>query len=261
VTETPPSEELVAVLQEGLARRATDARRTWWERYLRGAIGFRGVAMAGIREALHEWYAGARIAELPADGQRRLAWMLLREPLAEDKLAGILLLEQILLPAGAASCADSLEPIAAAFEDGAITEWSTTDWLCVRVLGRLIDREGEPCALGIAAWRRSGTLWGRRAALVAFVRPAPRGDANFPGFTSLVLEVAASLAPAPERFLQTAVGWTLRDLSTAEPERVARFLDAHRGSLSREAVRMASSRLPDADRDTLLGGRFPRRRR
>ena len=251
----------IARLGARLGERADPAKRAWWERYLRGAIGFRGVPMGVIRGTLHDWFREEGIGEWPPDVQRNAALALIGEPLAEDKLAGILFLQEILLPRGLLDCEDELPRFAELFDGGAIADWSTCDWFCVRVLGPLAERAGERCARRIGDWRNGQGLWRRRAAAVAFVDLARRGDENFPGFTDLVLSVCATLAADPARFLQTAVGWVLRDLSVAEPARVAEFLAAHRAQLSREALRMATSRLPDAARDELLGARLRRRRR
>ena len=38
-----------------LERRADPDTKAWWERYLRGVIGFHGVRMATIRRELRTW--------------------------------------------------------------------------------------------------------------------------------------------------------------------------------------------------------------
>ena len=57
--------------------------------------------------------------------------------------------------------------------------WNVCDWFCVKVLGSLVEMEGEACARAIAGWRRAENLWQRRAAGVAFVNLVGRGDKNF----------------------------------------------------------------------------------
>ncbi len=80
--------------------------------------------------------------------------------------------------------------------------------------------------------------------MVAFVTLAPAGEGNFPGFTTLVLDNCAHVLESPERFAQTGVGWVLREFSRAEPDRLAGFIDAKVGRLSREALKNAIKRLP-----------------
>lgn len=87
------------------------------------------------------------------------------------------------------------------------------------------------------------TLWQRRAAAVSFVNLAPEGERFFDGFTDLLLIVCHANVADPARFSQTSVGWLLRELSRAEPDRVRAFLDEHEGSMSREARRTAAARL------------------
>ncbi len=235
----------IPALQARLQAAAEPTTKEWWERYLKGAIEVRGVPMAGIRAALHEWCDAALV-----DGS--LARDLIREPVAEDKLAGILLLQEILRPRGLVDCGDDLAAIGELFDEGAIADWNTCDWLCVRVLGPLAESHGERCARTIAAWRDASNLWRARAAGVAFVNLAPRGDANFAGFTEMLLGVCATNVARTERFAQTGAGWVLRELSRAEPERVADFVRAHFSTMSREAIRSAVRKLPEPVATELL---------
>jgi 3-methyladenine DNA glycosylase AlkD len=138
------------------------------------------------------------------------------------------------------------------FDEGFIYDWNTCDWSCVRVLGPLAAAEGEACARQIAGWSRARNRWRRRAAGVGFVNLAPDGDDNFTGFTSMLLEVCDRTVQHDDRFAQTGTGWLLRELSRAEPDRVATFVGNHLAVMSREAVRMAVAKLSDADRNRLL---------
>ena len=79
---------------------------------------------------------------------------------------------------------------------------------------------------------------------VAFVNLARHGDANFPGFSDMLLETCAATVRSPERFAQTGAGWVLRELSHAEPVRVAAFVEQHISALSAEGLSYAVARLP-----------------
>lgn len=247
-----PSASPIPLLQQQLQAAAEPATRQWWERYLKGAIPFRGVKMAVIRRLLHAWVATQGLAAREHEEQEMIALALLRQPYAEDKLAGILYLQEILLPAGALPWRPTLPRFTRLFDEGYIADWNTCDWFCVKVLGPLVVRDGVECARAIAAWSDAGTLWQRRAAAVAFVNLAPRGNEALPGLPDLLLAVCTILVADPARFSQTAAGWVLRELSRAEPERVAAFITAHRGRFSREALRMASAKLPAEQRTALL---------
>ncbi|MGI9647105.1 MAG: DNA alkylation repair protein [Acidimicrobiia bacterium] len=244
-------EDAVRTIQRDLQGRADAGTREWWEAYLKGTISFRGVKMAGIRQAVNEWHS-ADGDEWKSTRQRELAIALIEQELAEDKLAGILLIQEILLPAGAISWRTELPRWARLFDHGFISDWNTCDWFCIRVLGPLAAAEGEACARAIADWQRARNLWRRRAAGVAFVPSAPDGEANFHGFTEMVLDVCATTIRHPERFAQTGTGWVLRELSKANGVPVAGFVERHLELMSREAVRMSVARLSDRDRSRLL---------
>ncbi len=169
-------------------------------------------------------------------------------------------MQELLLPAGEIDARCDLPVVAAIFDDGHIADWNTTDWLCIRVLGPLIARDGRPAADLLAGWTAAPGLWRRRAAAVSFVPVVGRGDEPFPGLVDMVFGVCAANVVDPERFAQTGVGWVLRDLSDVAPDRVYDFVVAHLDVMSREAVRMAAARLSDEQR-TSLGLTGPRRRR
>ena len=71
----------------------------FWEKYLKGAIPFRGVPMGEIRKAVHRWWRADGIAHLPVAEQKALALRLFEGRCGEDKLAGTLVLQELLLPA------------------------------------------------------------------------------------------------------------------------------------------------------------------
>jgi hypothetical protein len=98
----PTLDRVIDRFQLRLNAYATATTREWWTRYLRGAASFRGVKMGDVRTAVHAWYKEERLREHLSVGQQKdLALMLLEEDYTEDKLAGVLFLQEILLPAGA----------------------------------------------------------------------------------------------------------------------------------------------------------------
>ncbi|HSH76954.1 MAG TPA: DNA alkylation repair protein [Herpetosiphonaceae bacterium] len=90
----------IAALQQQIERQARPETKAWWESYLKHAIPFRGVPMAGIRAELHAWLRDQALYDAAPSRQMDLALGLMCERYAEDKLAGILLLQEVLLPAG-----------------------------------------------------------------------------------------------------------------------------------------------------------------
>lgn len=237
--------DLIADLQARLDKRANPKTKAWWESYLKHVIPFRGVKMADIRSALHAWVKAEKIASEPMlAAQKDLALRLFQEPYAEDKLAGILFLQEVLLPTQGIDCHTDLPWLARLFKDRHINDWNTCDWFCVKVLGPLVEQQGPDCARAIAQWKDSGNLWQRRAAGVAFVNLAKNGEGNFPGFTALVLEICADTVRHPERFGQTGTGWVLRELSLADPESVVEFVERYLHHFSSEGLRYATEKMP-----------------
>ena len=213
--------------------------------------------MAETRIALHTWYAEEGVGtKLSPAKQVDVALSLIRETVAEDKLAGVLFLQEILLPLQAIKWWRDIPGFGALFKNGRIFDSNTCDWFCVKVLGPLAQQEGESCARAIAQWSRSKNLWQRRTSGVAFINLAEHGEANFLGFTDMLLEACADTVKSKERFAQTGTGWVLRELSLCEPKRVEHFLLNNLDDLSLEGLRYAPEKFP-AD----LKARLIRRRK
>ena len=257
-SSAPVLEDLIERLQLRLDARATAATREWWTRYLRGSASFRGVKMGDVRSAVHLWYEEEELgANLSVGSQKDLALMLLEEDYSEDKVAGMLLLQEILLPAGALDWRSDLLRFARLFDEGYIRDWSTCDWFCVKVLGPLVEQQGVACARAISEWREAQGVWQQRASVVAFANLASEGDRNFPGFTEMVFGNCAYLLESRERFVQTGVGWILRELSRWDQGRVVAFVEANLDRFSREALKNAIKYLPPEVAEPLLQAHLP----
>ena len=254
----PTLDGFIERLQLRLNEDATAATREWWTKYLRGAASFRGVKMGDVRQSVHAWFGEERLGEhLSAGQQKDLALLLLEEDYTEDKLAGILFLQEILLPAGALDWRSDLPRFARLFDEGHIRDWSVCDWFCVKVLGPLVEQQGEACARAISEWREAHSVWQRRASVVAFANLAKNGDDNFPGFTEMVLDNCSHLLGSQERFVQTGVGWVLRELSRSDEGRVVRFVEANLDRFSRESLKNATKYLPSEVAERLRQAHLP----
>jgi 3-methyladenine DNA glycosylase AlkD len=229
---TREHETLVRHLQDALDAASSTATKAWWERYLKGAIGFRGVGIPQIRSVIARWRSESGVGAWPVADQLALALRLFEEPLAEDKLAGILSLQQYLYDR--VPWREALKQYGALFERRLIADWNTCDWFCVRVLGPTIATHGRPCAEALSRWSHSPELWKARASVVGFVPVIAE-----PGYHPLVLRSSAVLIHRDERFAKTAVGWILRELSKHDPETVTAFVDEQLPCFSVESLRNA----------------------
>jgi 3-methyladenine DNA glycosylase AlkD len=237
-------------LRRTLAGRASGSTRAWWERYLKGEAAFRGVPMAEVRRATKAWWHDENLDSRSGRIRRDAALELFASRFTEDKLAGTIALSELCIE----DLSDrDLPAFARLFDQAHIGDWNVTDWFAVKVLANLVCESDDPArtARAIADWRDGRTLWQRRAGLVAFANLARHGDAAFDGQTDLLLGTADVLVRDPERFSQTAVGWVLRELGVAEPERVSAFARDHRERLSREALRNLTAKLAPASRKAL----------
>jgi 3-methyladenine DNA glycosylase AlkD len=251
---SPALEDLIERLQLRLKAHATDETREWWTKYLRGAASFRGVKMGNIRTAVHAWFEEEQLGEYLSVGQQKdLSLLLLEEDYSEDKLAGVLFLQEILLQEDKLDWRSELPRFARLFDRGYIRDWSICDWFCVKVLGPLVEQQGEPCARAVLEWRETDSVWQRRASVVTFANLASKGDQNFPGFTEMVLDTCSHLLGSQERFVQTGVGWVLRECSRSDQSRVIGFVEANLDRFSREALKNATKYLPPEVRERLHG--------
>jgi len=167
--------------------------------------------------------------------------------MAEDKLAGVLYLQEY-LPDGV-PWRESVSRYSSLFERGLIADWNTCDWFCVRVLGPTIAANGRGCASAIAKWSTSARLWKARASVVGFMPVIAVSDHH-----PLVLRSSAVLIRRGERFAKTAVGWVLRDLSKHDSVSVTEFLKQNLAHFSTESIRNALKYSPEATRRKFLEG-------
>lgn len=229
--------QVVADLQRHLEAAADPATKAWFENYLKHAIPYRGVKTPQVSRILADRWRAHDLGGLPEEDRLALARMLIEERFAEDKFAGILLIQKYLLRRmGPDRILDMAENLFAA---GAFPDWSTTDWFSMRVLGPLIARHGRLAARRIARWRDAANLWQRRSSIVPF-RAVVDDEAYHPTIRATV----AVLVRERERFIQTGIGWVISDLSKVHPEVAAALVERHLANLSTEVIRRHTRHLP-----------------
>jgi 3-methyladenine DNA glycosylase AlkD len=233
--------ELLTDLQERLQSGAQDAKRRWWERYLKGQAAFRGVPMADVRRSIKAWHADYGAALKP-DQLRAFADLLIRQRHTEDKLAGILLIQEILVPAGIVTTAD-LPRFATYFDEGHLGDWNVVDWFCVKALNALVTRYGPEAGPMILSWSKAEVLWRARASVVTFANVSSKASSVYPGLPEGILAATEDLIGRPERFAKTGVGWVLAGLGAHRPDEVEQFILRRLSDFSLESLRNACSNL------------------
>jgi 3-methyladenine DNA glycosylase AlkD len=237
----PPLDAPTAALGAELSARVDPKAHRFWTNLMKGEADFRGVPMAGVRTSVRRVWSEHGLASWSIEDLLALAQRWFAGAVSEEQLAAVLLLAEHARGRLRLEHADALAaPLAA----GHVRDWNVTDWYATKTLHAFLTDGGElgPRARALAGWTTAPTLWQRRAGLVAFVKLAPRAAEAFDGFVPLVLEACANNLAHEGRFAHTGPGWVLRELSRAEPEAVAAFVEAH-PEMSAEARRMATARL------------------
>ncbi len=116
-----------------------------------------------------------------------------------------------------------------------------------RLLRPLVAADPRACRR-IVGWSRARSTWRQRAAAVAFVSLAHRGQHD-----REILTVCPRIVRTDERFVQLGMGWVLRELWRASPDAVVAFLGTHRARIRREALRYAVEKMPPALQRRLPG--------
>lgn len=204
-----------------------------------------------LRRCVRRWWRDQALGEHPAVVGKRIGLALLEQPDASAKLAGVVVLHELLADHLRAS---DLAAFEALFAGGALADRSVVDAFALGVLGTMLDDVNGRAnvARAIASWRAADTMWQRRAACVAFTALAAQGEAALPGLVQHVFALCAAVVWSPEHVDQTAVGWLLCELSRVEPTRVETFFRRHARFMSRACARRAVAKLPVARQKDLL---------
>src|SRR5512138_1741156 len=86
----------VADLEARLIREQTDQAHAFWTRYLKGNTGnFHGVPMAKVKSCVRAWWAEHALDTVPTNVGKRVAIALIEQSMVEEKLAGIMVLQDL----------------------------------------------------------------------------------------------------------------------------------------------------------------------
>jgi 3-methyladenine DNA glycosylase AlkD len=130
--------------------------------------------------------------------------------------------------------------------DGCCDNWALVDALAPEIITPLLARF-PGIMKELSGWTRSRNLWIRRAALVALVPPARKGER-----LAEVYQAALAVAGDREDLIHKAAGWLLREAGKTDAQRLERFLLQHGAGLPRTTVRYAIERFPRGQRLLLL---------
>jgi 3-methyladenine DNA glycosylase AlkD len=130
--------------------------------------------------------------------------------------------------------------------DRYVDNWAMTDGLALWLLGASIANDAA-LINKLDAWTRSKNRWKRRAAAVALVYSAKRGE-----HTRAILRIAAPLIEDKDDMVQKGVGWLLKETYPKKPTEVVRFLLANRAKTTRLVLRYAAEKMTAPDKGRVL---------
>ncbi len=221
--------DIINILQTSLEEISSEKKRLWWEKYMKNVIKFRGVGIPQIRDVLKEWYQ-QYLKNLSYKEQTHIALELFRQDLAEDKLAGVLLLQNYLFDKNSLEYMISQYEII--FEEKLIYDWNICDWFCIRVLANTIKKYNFQAADMISSWKDDDYLWKARASVVAFI-----GFTNEDRYYKNIFNSSKVLIQRNERFAKTAVGWILHDIYKVNKQIVFNFINENLQYFDKESLK------------------------
>lgn len=231
-------------LVELLEAKADTKTAEWFTNYLKGEIQYRGLKTGMLKAILTDLFNKTGLNKLEEAEQLSHIQYWLSKPMAEDKLTAILWLQVIVnskLKRGSKSSdlSNLISLLESAFENGYIHDWSTNDWLCVRVL-ELIPERAPTYVPRIESWIESESVWQRRSAILSFKKSSKQGKYH-PNIEQLI----AKALPSEERFVQTGIGWVLADASRNYPEWSESLFKKYFDFLSKEVITRHTKHLPN----------------
>ena len=201
----------------------------WLENYIKHDIKSKGVGIPEIRDIVKEVTKGYKLPESDISEQIDLLNDLMNSEYAEDKLSAIIYIQ---LNWSAINEHEKIALISEWFDNGLITDWNVCDWLCVRLLTPLLDKEPDLAVSVFRKWNKSQNLWKARASLVPFAQ-----SKKIERHTETILQFSTELIKRQERFCKTAVGWVLREYSKTDTKFVTDFLENHKKWTTKEVIK------------------------
>jgi 3-methyladenine DNA glycosylase AlkD len=217
---------------------AHEETRNWFEAYTKQQEQYRGVKTPEVERILTNFLHDHPHLDLEAFATR-----LLYSDYIEDRLAGMIVYQKVLIPNDHMTHEKVLAVCENLFKDGVVTWWNTCDWLCMRVLAPLLLRERTVIAPTLRAWSNASNVWQRRSSLVPYIKYAKAPEALYDTCREDLLTNASRVITSPERFDQTAVGWLLREVGKTDPATLHTFVHQNIQHFSAEGLRYATEKL------------------
>lgn len=222
--------EEVRALEAALESVAQPERAASVQAYMKSQLHFLGCSQAAIRSAGVAWAKAHPRAS--REELRALAEALAESDVYEHRGVAI----AILARANRTLTGEDLPWLAELCRRFAM--WAHVDWIAAEVVSPHMGRSQGSLPI-VRTWARDPSFWVRRLAILSQLRQYRRGRAD----VALLEEIAVPMLGEKEFFIRKALGWALRELAYAEPERVRAFAARHRDRMSGLTFREATKHL------------------
>lgn len=205
-----------------LLERQCEEGNPWKRERAQSITHFRGVRIAGIRLAVHQWNQEwkAECPEIPAQHRIDVALRLFQSSYLEDKISSIVFIDEVLFNEKVIE-SNLMAAFSDLFEAGLMSCYEVSDSFSTKVLTSLLIRERQTMIQVISQWFRSSFVWKARSALNSLIPLAK--DAIY---ESLIMEGCSLLLPKSEQCAKSVVASALRALSYRSPITVYTFLSS-----------------------------------
>ena len=127
-----------------------------------------------------------------------------------------------------------------------LDNWASVDVFCTDVLGFLVETYPK-LEKKIRMWTSHPNIWVRRAAVVAFIKPAKKAR-----YGDTIYGIVSDLFDDREDLIHKACGWLLREAGKCDERRLETFLLLHGPAVPRTTLRYAIERFPEPERRRIL---------
>jgi 3-methyladenine DNA glycosylase AlkD len=207
---------LLAAIREGLAERGDPAKAPGMQAYMRSAMPYQGVQMAGQKALAREVFKAHPLPDEPSWRDTTLELWRGAEYREERYLA-------IALTGYRAYAAYQTPAALPLYEELIVTGawWDYVDEVAIRRVGPILRTHPRVVRPLMLAWSRDADLWRRRTAIICQVKAKRETDLDL-----LTACVEPNLGDR-DFFIRKAIGWALRDYAWTDPEWVRRWVAAH----------------------------------
>jgi 3-methyladenine DNA glycosylase AlkD len=129
-----------------------------------------------------------------------------------------------------------------------VDNWCHSDGLSA-LYSRILERYQATVYPQIASWNHSKSEWLRRISLVSLIHYSGKNAVFLP--PKKVLPLVSNCLDDHRYYIQTAVGWVLREMGHVYKSEIVKYLETHAGVISSQAFSRAIERHTPKERTRL----------